>query len=174
MEKTIVESFPCIKDSLYYTFIKPIKGYVATKTIFKNQEAYRTWHDRLGHPGLRMMQNIVKNANGHNLKTKEFPNQEDFLCLTCAKGKLITRPSILKIREELPSFLERIQSDICGPITPLSRPFRYFMVLIDASSGWSHVCLLSTRNHAFARLMSQIIQLKTNFPDKRIKSIRMD
>ena len=73
------------------------------KTIFKNQEAYRTWHDRLGHPGLRMMQNIVKNANGHNLKTKEFPNQDDFLCLACA---------------ELSSFLERIQGDICGPITP--------------------------------------------------------
>lgn len=48
------------------------------KTIFKNQEAYKTWHDKLGHPGLRMMQNIVKNANGHNLKTKEFPNQENF------------------------------------------------------------------------------------------------
>ena len=54
-EKTIVESFPSIKASLYYTFIKPIKGYVAMKTIFKNQESYRTWYDRLGRPGLRMM-----------------------------------------------------------------------------------------------------------------------
>jgi len=46
-EKTIVESFPSIKASLYYTFIKPIKGYIAMKTIFKNQEEYRTWHDRI-------------------------------------------------------------------------------------------------------------------------------
>ena len=78
------------------------------------------------------------------------------------------------MRDESPSFLERIQGDICGPISPLSGPFRYFMVLIDASTKRSHVCLLSTRNHAIARLMSQIIQLRANFPDSRIKSIRID
>ena len=48
------------------------------------------------------------------------------------------------------------------------------MVLIDASSKWSTVCLLSTRNHAFARLISQMIQLRASFPDHRIQSIRMD
>jgi hypothetical protein len=48
------------------------------------------------------------------------------------------------------------------------------MVLIDASTRWSHVCLLSTRNHAFAKIMSPIIKLKANFPEHRINSIRMD
>ena len=48
------------------------------------------------------------------------------------------------------------------------------MVLIDASPKWSHVCLLSTRNHAFAKLISQIIQIKNNFPGHHVKSIRMD
>jgi hypothetical protein len=89
-------------------------------------------------------------------------------------GKLIVRPSPLKVKNEIPAFLERIQGDICGPIQPLSGPFSYFMVLIDASSKWSHVCLLSTRNYAFAKLISQIIRIKNTFPDHRIKSIRMD
>ena len=84
------------------------------------------------------------------------------------------RPSYLKIKAEPLKFLERIQGDICGPIMPTSGPFRYFMVLIDASTRWSHVCLLSTRNHAFAKIMSQIIKLKANFPEHRISSIRMD
>jgi hypothetical protein len=48
------------------------------------------------------------------------------------------------------------------------------MVLIDASTRLSHVCLLSTRNIAFARLLAQIIQLRSNFPDYQIKSIRLD
>ena len=48
-------------------------------------------------------------------------------------GKLILRPSYLKIHAEPLKFLERIQGDICCPIQPLSGPFRYFMVLIDAS-----------------------------------------
>jgi IS30 family transposase len=48
------------------------------------------------------------------------------------------------------------------------------MVLIDASTRWSHVCLLSTCNHAFAKFMTQVIRLKANYPEYRIKSICMD
>jgi hypothetical protein len=66
----------------------------------------------------------------------------------CATEKLIMSPSPIKIQVEPLKFLERIQGDICGPIQPLFGLFRYFMVLIDTSMRWSHVCLLSTRNHA--------------------------
>ena len=48
------------------------------------------------------------------------------------------------------------------------------MVLIDASTRWSHVCLLATRNVAFSILLAQIIQLRANFPDYQIKRIRLD
>ena len=48
------------------------------------------------------------------------------------------------------------------------------MVLIDASTRWSHVCLLSTRNHAFARFIVQIIKLRAHYPEHGIKTIRMD
>ncbi|KAL4010522.1 hypothetical protein IC575_030019 [Cucumis melo] len=48
------------------------------------------------------------------------------------------------------------------------------MVLIDASSRWSHVCLLSSRNLAFARLLAQIIKLRAQFSDYTIKNIRLN
>ena len=48
------------------------------------------------------------------------------------------------------------------------------MVLIDASSRWSHVCLLSSRNLAFARLLAQIIKLREHIPDYAIKNIGLD
>ena len=48
------------------------------------------------------------------------------------------------------------------------------MVLIDSSTRWSHVCLLSTRNVAFARLLAQIIRLQAQFPDYPIKKICLD
>lgn len=48
------------------------------------------------------------------------------------------------------------------------------MVLIDASSRWSHVCLLSSRNLTFAKLLAQIIRLRAQFPDYPIKAIRLD
>jgi hypothetical protein len=48
------------------------------------------------------------------------------------------------------------------------------MVLINASTRWSHVSLLSTRNVAFVQLLAQIIKLRAQFPDNPIKTIRLD
>jgi hypothetical protein len=109
-----------------------------------------------------MMRKIIGNCTCHNLK--KFPKTSDFICMTCATEKLILRPSPLKIHIEPLKFLERIQCDICGIIQPISVPFKYFKVLIDASTRLSHVCLLSTWNHAFAKIMAQVIRLKTSFP----------
>jgi len=121
-----------------------------------------------------MMRKIIGNSIGHNLSSAKFPQSSDVMCTSCATGKLILRLSYIKIKEEPLKFLERIQGDICGPIQSLSGPFRYFMVLIDASTHWSHVSLLSTRNHAFAKLIAQVIKLKAYHLEHLIKSKRID
>ena len=120
------------------------------------------------------MKKIIGNSIGHDMKNVKFSQNKDFCCTTCATRNLILRPSYLKIRAEPLKFLERIQGDIYGPIQPLSGPFRYFMVLIDASTRWSHVSLLSTYNHVFAKIMAQLIKLKAHYPEHRIQSIRMN
>jgi hypothetical protein len=120
------------------------------------------------------MRKIIRNCTGHDLKGAKFLKSNGFVCTSCAMGKLILRPSSLKIHAEPLIFLERIQGDICGLIQPLYGPFRYFIILIDASTRWSHVCLLSTRNHAFTKFMMQVIRLKMNYPEYMIKSIHMD
>jgi hypothetical protein len=119
-----------------------------------------------------MMKKIIDNCIGHNLN--KFSKTSDFIYTACATRKLILRPSPLKIHIEPLNFLERIWGDICGLIQPTSGPFRYFMVLIDTSTRWSHVCLLSTRNHVFAKIMAQIIRLKSSFPKNQIQSVRLD
>ena len=45
---------------------------------------------------------------------------------------------------------------------------------LDASTRWSHICLLSTRNHAFARFIAHFIKLRAHYPNNPIKFIRMD
>jgi hypothetical protein len=111
---------------------------------------------------------------GHPLKNQKILLPSDYPCAECSQGKLVVKPSPSKVIVESPSFLQRVQGDICGPIHPPCGPFRYFMVLIDASTRWSHVCLLSTRNIAFTRLLAQIIRLRAQFPDYPIQSIQMD
>jgi hypothetical protein len=133
-----------------------------------------TWHERLRHPRVEMMRKIIGNSTGHNLNTTKFHKSIDFMCTACATEKLIMRPSPLKIKVGSLKFLERIQGDICDHIQLLSGSFRYFMVLIDESTRWSHVCLLSTHNHAFTKFMTQVIRLKANFPEHRLQSVRLD
>jgi hypothetical protein len=102
--------------------------------IFQNIDAFQIWHDRLGHPVVGMMRKIIGNCIGHNLKEVKFLKTFDFICMVCATRKLILRPSPLKIHTEQLKFLERIQGDIYGLIQPSCGPFKYFMVLIDAST----------------------------------------
>ena len=83
-------------------------------------------------------------------------------------------PYFSKVTFESLVFLEIIRGDVCGHIHPPCGPFRYFMVLIDASTRLSHVCLLSTKNVAFARLLAHMIKLPAQFPDYLIKVIRLD
>ncbi|CAL9025326.1 unnamed protein product [Prunus brigantina] len=173
-QRQILETLPAFSSGLYYTTIKAVEVHAIMNQKFIDPKTFMLWHDRLGHLGSTMMHRIISNSNGHPLKPHHSTLSIDQSCKACSQGKLIIRPSPSKLGFECPSFLQRIQGDICGPIHPSCGPFRYFMVLIDASTKWSHVCLLSTRNVAFARLLAQIIKLRAQFPDNPIKSIRLD
>ncbi|KAK2376223.1 putative mitochondrial protein [Trifolium repens] len=170
----VLEKLPALSSGLYYTYISTIEAHVIVNPKFTNQNKFIVWHDRLGHPGSIMMRKIIENSCGHQLKNQKIPQSNKLSCASCSQGKLIIRPSPVKIRSEPLNFLERIHGDICGPIHPPCGPFRYFMVLIDASTRWSHVCLLSTRNQAFARLLAQLIRIRAHFPDYPVKKIRLD
>nr|CAN83828.1 hypothetical protein VITISV_033034 [Vitis vinifera] len=91
-----------------------------------------------------MMRRIIECSHGHPLKNQKIFSPNEYSCVACSQGKLIVRPSFTKVISESPVFLERIHGDICGSIHPPCGPFRYFIILIDASTRWSHVCLLST------------------------------
>ena len=73
------------------------------------------WHDCLGHPGSIMMRRIIENSHGHSLKNQKVLKAKKFSCIACFQGKLIIRPSTVKVGIESPTFLERIHGDICGP-----------------------------------------------------------
>ncbi|XP_012842190.1 PREDICTED: uncharacterized protein LOC105962428 [Erythranthe guttata] len=174
MDKRIVhEKFEATASGLYCVQIRAFESYATMPWKLVNPDIHGLWHDRLGHPGTTMMRRIAQHTKGHPLKDTKILMSNEYFCESCSQGKLIIKPSIEKVGYESPSFLQRIHGDICGPIHPASGPFRYFMVLVDASCRWSHVCLLSTRNVAFARLLAQIIKLRAHFPDYPIKKLLM-
>ena len=153
-QKQILEQLIFSSYGLYQTTIRPLEFHDVMNQKFNDPKVFLLWHERLGHPGLSMMRRIVQNSKGHPLTSKQILKYHDFSCIAGSQGKLIIRPSFTKIASESLAFLERIQGDICGTIHPPNGSFRYFMVLIDASTRWSHVRLLSTRNVAFAKLLA--------------------
>lgn len=134
--KTVLEKLRAFSTGLYYTKISIMETNAIENPKFS--ENLIVWHDRLGHPGSIMLQKIIRNSCGHPLKNQKIL-PHDFSCVACSQGKLIIRPSPIKVNSESINFLERIQGDICGPIHPQCGTFIYFMVLIDASTRWSHV-----------------------------------
>ena len=67
-----------------------------------------------------MMRRIVQNSNMHPVMNRQILKSHDFSCTACSQGKLIILLSFTKIVPESPTFLERIQWDICAPIhTPV-------------------------------------------------------
>ncbi|KAK6147847.1 hypothetical protein DH2020_018759 [Rehmannia glutinosa] len=153
------EKFEATTYGLYCVQIKAFESYATMPWKLVNFDIFGLWHDCLGHPGITMMRRIVEHTNVHPLKSTKMLMSKDYFCESYSQGKFINKPSMEKVGYESPSFLQRIHGDICGPIHPASGPFRYFMVLIDASCRWSHVCLLCTRNVAFARLITQLLTL---------------
>ena len=173
-QKKILEQLIYSSYGLYQTTIRPLESHAVMNQKFNDLKEFLLWHERLGHLRLSMMRRIVQNSNGYPLTSKQILKSHDFSCTTCSQGRLIIRPSFTKIASKSPTFLERIQGDICGHIHLPSGCFHYFMVLIYASTKWSHVCLLFTRNVAFAKLLAQIIRLRAQFHDHHIKTIRLD
>jgi len=67
------------------------------------------------------------------------------------KGKLILKPSLEKLEMSQSHFQNEYKVIFVVQYTH-HVTFRYFMVLIDASTRCSHICLLSIRNQVFAKL----------------------
>ena len=132
-KKLVVETLLAFSTGLYHTTIKLIESYVVVNQKFNDPKTFVLWHDRLGHPRSSMMRRIIENSQGHELKNQKILLSHEYPCVACSQGKLIVRPSHTKVKFESIIFLERVHGDICGPIHPPCGPFRYFMVLIDAS-----------------------------------------
>jgi hypothetical protein len=105
----ILKRIPSLPSGLYYTYIKHI-SHVAYKIIFQNVDAFTTWHERIGPPGVGMMRKIISISTGHNLNSVKFPKSLNFMCTTYATGKLIVRLSVGVLQTGYP-YIQALSQD---------------------------------------------------------------
>ena len=130
------------------------------------------WHSHMVHSRTMMFFRMIPILLGHYIYQSDANKVE--VCTTCAQGKLIQQPTQWKLPTELPPKLHRLHGDICKPIIPASGPFRYFMVLVDATSIHFEVSLLSSRNVVFAKLLTMLIKFRIHYSDFLVKTLRMN
>ncbi|KAM0969644.1 hypothetical protein ACFX2A_018133 [Malus domestica] len=104
-----------------------------------------------------MMRRIITNSNGHPLLSRHIANSNDNPCKACSQGKLVIRPSqlkIIKLRAQFPNYpIKSIRLDNAGEFT--SQTFDdYCMTLgIDVEHLVPHVY---TQNRLAEALIKQL------------------
>jgi len=166
----VVETAFAAASGLYRLAISPLV--VSSFALFCKDNGVSLWHGRLGHSSSILFRKIIPYIVGHNLQPGDTNSMA--LCQACVQGKLIAKPSVWILPHKLPPMLSRLHDDICGPINPMSGPFQYFFILVDALGRQSQVSLLLARNLTFVNLLTLLIRFKVYFLDYPIKTLRID
>jgi len=179
-----VEKFLANERDLYTTYIDPTQNCNASFLVEDSEELpisaplnkFNLWHDRLGHPSSGTLRKMAYAIIGMPLKPSDASPNNLKVCPACVMGKTPNRKKTAFSNERYKPHepLEMLVSDVCGPILPRSGPFSYFMIIKDVSTRYSQVHLLTSRNEVMPKLLTAIIQLKAQFPQLPIKSIRVD
>lgn len=143
INKLITKGFQ--KEGLYYIRVyiqkenKP-KVYISQKYNKQRDEAYK-WHCRLGHINPQALDKFFKN---HNLSIPLNKSIKDFIykCDICLKSKYITNINKESRNTQTFNILERVHSDIGGPLKLSYDKYRYYILFLNKYLRYLEVYLL--------------------------------
>lgn len=135
-----------------------------------HQNNFEIWHKRLGHIGTSGMKNVLQqNLIKENIK----PNVLGF-CDICTEAKQCREP-FDGTRSRSTRLLERIHSDVCGPITPVAWDgSKYFVSFIDDYSHFAMIFCIKKKSEVFQKFKEYEAMVTTMFPNVKISNLTID
>ena len=108
----------------------------------------RVWHERMGHIGYNALKALPEATIGVPPLKEPLEKSKD--CEVCiqakAKAKISREPATKSTK-----YLDKVYSDICGPITPLTwSKAKYIATFIDDRTKWAEIALLRSRDELFS------------------------
>ena len=129
------------------------------------------WHRRLGHLGMANVWKLVSKNMVDGIKDKV--NRTIDLCEPCVKGKSTRRP-FSGHRPQTTRPLERVHTDICGPIPETAIDgSRYFITFKDDWSNLTVTYLMKTKSEALDKFIQYKRMAEAHW-DKKIERLRCD
>jgi Reverse transcriptase (RNA-dependent DNA polymerase)/gag-polypeptide of LTR copia-type/Integrase core domain/GAG-pre-integrase domain len=131
-------------------------------------------HQRFGHISLNYLDKLLDNTEGYN-KTINNNNSNILDCEICIKGKFTNKINKLSNNKEF-DILEKISSDLCGPITPFTyNKYKYFITFLDKKTRFLETKLLRTKDEAYKSFIEfKELEENKNSNNKRIKILSTD
>ena len=119
-------------------------AYISTTKEYRD-----SWHQRMGHIGATALKALPEKTLGCDLDPKAV---EPLKCDICIQAMATKKVRYIQMPRAT-TILEKVHSDICGPISPetLSKK-RYFVSFIDDKTRWATVKLLNTRDNLYEAL----------------------
>ncbi|XP_073059697.1 uncharacterized protein [Primulina eburnea] len=133
-----------------------------------NHISVETWHSRLGHPSIRVMDTLKDRLqyNTHSLDRYK-------PCLVCPLAKQ-RRLAFIAHNNMSASSFDLIHCDVWGPYhVPTQNNQRYFLTLVDDCTRFTWVFLLQHKSDAYKFVSKFCVMVETQFL-KRIKAFRTD
>lgn len=120
------------------------------------------WHRRFGHLGMKNI-NILVTKNSVKCIRDFKINEVDTLCEPCLLGKMTKQPfNKSGYRAKKP--LELVHTDVCEPITPISRDgHKYFPTFIDDHTHFVMVYLISEKSEIFEKFRDYYFNATNHF-----------
>lgn len=160
-DKNIVATGSLVNNMFKLDIVPEPKEFVCLTKI----DDFKLWHKRLGHASFGKMSAL--------LDFKNIKKVNDLKCVVCIKGKQAKLPFKHK-GSRATCLLERIHSDVCGPIQIQSiGGAKFFVTFIDDYSRKVFVYALKSKSDVFTKLV-EFKKLVENQLQKKIKIFRSD
>ena len=147
-----------------------------TQENYHNRDSitdFRKWHIRLGHIGAIPL-GILLSSMGISISKKDLEEFKENKCHTCLLAKdqrHINKESLNKRHYDI---LERIHSDIGGPLSPTYDHYKYYITFLDKKSRYLWVVLLKHKDEAIQAFETFMNKVENNKNGKRIREFFSD
>lgn len=151
-------------------FLEPLME--STATASERNVDLMEWHERYGHLNEADLRKLISKGMAVGFPTK-LP-KEPLVCEICILGKQVRTPFPKSSENKSENVLDRIHSDVCGPMRILSiGGAKYFVTFIDEKSRWVEVRFLKSKGD----VKQEFLKFKANVEtqqERKVKVLRTD
>ncbi len=125
--------------------MKPEQAHIAQGQAV-SKASLKLWHQRLGHISEDTIQRMANSGIAKGMKVDGHGMGD---CSACHKGKQTRNPIPHTTQDWSSEILERVFSDLCGPMETLSiKGYRYFITFTDDYSRYTYIGFCKTKDDA--------------------------